>query len=61
MKIEIKVGNYMSRGIRREKVMFHKPGKGYKFYDYPMSHKDFRDYVWSRIKQIEDLGLGYIA
>lgn len=51
----------MSSGIRREKVMFHKPGKGYKFYDYPMSHKDFRDYVWSRIKQIEDLGLGYVA
>lgn len=54
-KVQIKISSSIVRGVRREKVVFHDIKGNYKIYSYPIKDIKFRDYVYSRIRQLRDI------
>lgn len=53
-KVQIKISSSMDRGVRREKVILHDLKGNYKIYSYPIKDIKFRDYVYSRIRQLRN-------
>lgn len=54
-KVQIKISNFVDRGIRKEEVVFHDLKGNYKIYSYPIRNTKFRDYVYSRIRQLQNI------
>lgn len=54
-KVQIEISNFVDRGVRREEVVLHDLKGNYKIYIYPIKNAKFRDHVYSRIRQLQNI------